>query len=103
MTFREMLKAKDEAIVEDEKAETVVVQTKAAYEAAVAEKATKSQAVKDAHQAIHDHLAEFGAHNLYDKDGTCTVYTAVEDGHGWRTHHPISGDADIAGHKKAAG
>ena len=96
MTFKDLLAAKDQACEDYEVAEKDLQEAQEALKSAQEQHDECLDAEQKAHQAIHDHLMEFGAHCDIDKDGTVTVYTAVDQPPGWRTHHPISGDAEIA-------
>ncbi len=102
MTFKDMLKAKDEAAEDAELAESLLEEAAAGHAKAEEHHRATADAVANAHRTIHEHLTEFGAHVLVDpKDGQATVYTAIDDFPGWRAHHPISGDAELAPKKEA--
>lgn len=96
MTFKDLLKAKDDAVAHVELTAEAAEKARSEHLAAEAAYDESCVARTAALKAIHDHLEEFGAHYDVDLNGTLTVYTASDDEPGFRAHHPVPGHADFA-------
>lgn len=98
----ELLKARDDAIARSEAAAVALAEAERAAEAAtlaVSQAAEASlaaqQGVADAHQAIHDLLAERGHVSLRSqRDGTVTLYHAINEPPGYGAYHPVAIDVE---------
>jgi cellobiose-specific phosphotransferase system component IIA len=95
MSFKDLLKAKDEAEAFRDECAQALQESKAAFDSASEDAAEAVTALENAHKAIRDLLTEKGHHSIAAKDGTVTVYHATDKvPEGWAGYHPIPGEAE---------
>ena len=95
MSFKTLLKAKDEAVIAYEQADAALSEALQVREMAEADLAAATQALEAAHCAIRDVLKEKGHHSTVAADGTITVFHAVDEEkspQGWASYQPIPGE-----------
>lgn len=96
MSFRQLIKAKDDANANAELCATALARAKEQVATCEAAHAQAQEALAAAHAAIRARLKEKGHTQLKDADGTATIYQATEptedDPYGWVAYHPIPGD-----------
>ncbi len=94
--FIDLLQEKEDAIAADEACDGAENEAFLAHEEAVKAHEASTARRAAAHQAIHDRLAEKGMHHTVDENGTVQIYTATDEGQGWRVDHPIPGTTKAA-------
>ncbi len=99
MTFKELLKARDDAHEASAGADADLAEAEEMAHAAAVAAAERRDAATAADAAIVDRLRERGVHVLTAKDGTITTYHLTppdregdEPGPGWCAQHPIPGE-----------
>lgn len=95
-SFDDLLEEKEAAIADDVGCEEAETAAFLAHAEAVKAHETSTARRAAAHQAIHDRLAEKGMHHTVAEDGEVKVYTATDEGQGWRVDHPIPGTKKAA-------
>ncbi len=90
MTFKQLLKLKDDAVAAYEKADASLSEALEIYTTAQTDLAAATQAVEAAHKALADELTEKGHHATHGADGTITVFHATDKvPEGWASYHPV--------------
>ncbi len=99
MEFVDLIAAKDLAVEAYELSQRALADASESLVAAQERSEATAKARIEAHQAIHDVLAERGMHHTIDEKGTVTIYSAIDDEPGWRVDHPLPGTTKAAATK----